>query len=192
MQELKIGENEDLTQISVWSASVDAKLTEADDEVSRLQKWLDDKKHEEEMIAREDQMKFEVKLHETRLKLQAELQTAKPEGQSTTSESTKGLMAKLPKLVISKFEGSYMDWPRFWSQFSETIDKTNIAPISKFTYLCGLLDSMVKCTVEALAFTAEGYNRAKSILQDRNRRLSNLTLERSWTCHTSQMQTPRR
>ena len=113
VEELKIGESEDLMQNSVWSASVDAKLTEADNEVSRLQKWLDDKKHME-MIAREDQIKFEVKLHETRLKLQAELQTAKPEGQSTTSESTKGLMAKLPKLVISKFEGSYMDWPRFW------------------------------------------------------------------------------
>ena len=112
VEELKIGDSEDLMQNSVWSASVDAKLTEADNEVSRLQKWLDDKKHVE-MIAREDQIKFEVKLHETRLKLQAELQTAKP-GQSTTSESTKGLMAKLPKLVISKFEGSYMDWPRFW------------------------------------------------------------------------------
>ena len=113
VEELKIGDSEDLMQNSVWSASVDVKLTEADNEVSHLQKWLDDKKHVE-VIAREDQIKFEVKLHETRLKLQAELQTAKPEGQSTTSESTKGLMAKLPKLVISKFEGSYMDWPRFW------------------------------------------------------------------------------
>ena len=72
-------------------------------------------------------------------------------------------MAKLPKLVISKFEGCYMDWPRFWGQFSETI----IAPIRKFTYLCELLDSKVKCSVEALPFTAEGYNRAKTILQDR-------------------------
>lgn len=120
------------------------------------------------MVARENQLKFRIKLHETKLQLQAELQDAKPVSQSMTSESTKGLMTKLPKLVISKFEGSYMDWrPRFWGQFSETIDKTNIAPINKFTYLCKLLDTKVKHTVEVLPFTSEGYNRAKSILQDR-------------------------
>ena len=57
-----------------------------------------------------------------------------------------------------------MDWPRFWGQFTETIDKAEIAPINKFTYLCGLLGPKVKTAVEALPFTAEGYNRAKSIL----------------------------
>ncbi len=39
-------------------------------------------------------------------------------------------------------------------------------PITKFTYLCELLDPKVKHIVDSLPFTAEGYNRAKSVLQD--------------------------
>ena len=60
-----------------------------------------------------------------------------------------------------------MDWPRFWGQFTEAIDKSSIAPISKFTYLCELLSPKVKRCVEALPFSAKGYNRAKSVLQDK-------------------------
>ena len=40
-------------------------------------------------------------------------------------------------------------------------------PITKFTYLCELLDAKIKHAVDSLPFTTEGYNRAKSILQDR-------------------------
>lgn len=52
-------------------------------------------------------------------------------------------------------------------QFTETIDKTNIAPITKFTYLCELLDPKIKSVVDSLPFTSEGYNRAKAILEER-------------------------
>ena len=69
--------------------------------------------------------------------------------------------------MITKFDGSFMDWPRFWGQFSETIDKTNVAAITKFSYLRELLDSKVRRTIEALPFTPEGYNRAKSILTEK-------------------------
>ena len=60
-----------------------------------------------------------------------------------------------------------MEWLRFWGQFIESIDKTTAAPITKFAYLRELLDAKVRRTVEALPFTAEGYNRAKSILEDK-------------------------
>ena len=46
MEGLKIGEKQDLLEISVWNANVDTKLAEADGEVYRLQKWLDNKKHD--------------------------------------------------------------------------------------------------------------------------------------------------
>ena len=51
--------------------------------------------------------------------------------------------AKLPKLMITKFDASFMDWPRFRGQFSDTIDKTSVAGITKFPYLRELLDSKV-------------------------------------------------
>ena len=71
-------------------------------------------------------------------------------------------------MTITVFNGSYGDWLRFWGQFfSETIHKTSVPPVTKFTYLRELLCDQAKRTIEALPFTAEGYNRAISILQDR-------------------------
>ena len=69
--------------------------------------------------------------------------------------------------MISKFNGSPMDWPRFWGQFSENIDQSAIAPVTKFSYLRELLEPKVRQTIEALPFHSEGYNRAISILKDK-------------------------
>ena len=161
LEALKIEAEEDLGDIGTWNAAIDLRLMKADEEVGKLRKWLEDRRRQEETTAREDQLKFEMKLHEQKIKLQNDLTVQEShEG----SGSPKQTQAKLPKIEIKRFEGSYLDWPRFWGQFTETIDKAEIAPINKFTYLCGLLGPKVKTAVEALPFTAEGYNRAKSIL----------------------------
>jgi uncharacterized protein YaiL (DUF2058 family) len=39
----------------------------ADDDIKRLEKWQDEYKQKKEYIAREEQLKFEIKLHETKL-----------------------------------------------------------------------------------------------------------------------------
>ena len=113
-------------------------------------------------IENEEKMQFEVKLYETKLKLQ-NVGTTLHENENMIGMS--GLQAKLPKLVISKFNGSPMDWPRFWGQFTENIEKSSIAPVTKFAYLRKLLAPKVRPTIEALPFPLEGYNQAKSILQ---------------------------
>ena len=51
-------------------------------------------------------------------------------------------------------------------QYSETIDKAGTPPITKFSYLRELCEKAKK-TIEALPYTAEGYNRAVAILKDR-------------------------
>ena len=93
------------------------------------------------------------------MKAELELTQTKPEIQECSDFKT----AKLPKLVISKFDGSFMYWPRFWGQFIEAIDKSSIAPITTFTYLQELLSPKVR-HIKTLPFTSEGYNRAKSVL----------------------------
>ena len=57
------------------------------------------------------------------------------------------------------------DWVRFWNQFRERMDKTNIAPVTKFTYLKILLQPKVRALIDGLPFTTEGYERAKNILE---------------------------
>ena len=125
---------------------------------------------EGENYAREEKLKIEVKLEETKLQMQTKAQQENPGGhgasETITGDDTKGTSVRLPKISIAQFDGPHMDWPRFRGQFTETVYKSNIAAINKFTYLCGFLRPKVKRRVESLPFTAEGYNRAKSILKD--------------------------
>ena len=71
---------------------------------------------------------------------------------------------KLLKLVIAKFDGTPLDWFCFWNQFKSDIDKTEIGPVSKLSYLKELLILRVRLLIDGLPFTSEGYSRAKSIL----------------------------
>jgi hypothetical protein len=112
-------------------------------------------------------LKYEIKLHETKLKLESEHQAKLESGSSSKEIHAKQVEAKLPKLVISKFDGNYMDWQRFWGQFTESIEKSGLASIAKFSYLRELLGDNVRREVESLPFTSEGYNRAKAILEEK-------------------------
>lgn len=122
-----------------------------------------------EINAKKEQLQFEEEIQKIKLQLKADQLSHM---KSQTEQASQGLFscgvrAKLPKLVITKFDGSHMDWPWFWGQFSENIDKTSVAPITKFTYLRELFTPKVTGTIEALCFTAEGYNHAKSILKEK-------------------------
>ena len=156
LEALKLEPKEDPGDIRRWNSEIDLQLMKADEEVGKLCKWLEDRRHQE-TTKREYQLKFKMKLHEQKMKLHTSLST---QGSYEGGRSPKQTQAKLPKIKIKRFKGSYLDC----SRFTETIDKVEIAPINKFTYLGGLLGPKVKTTLEALPFTAEGYNRAKSLL----------------------------
>ena len=47
------------------------------------------------------------------------------------NEKTRSTNAKLPKLVITKFNGSPLDWLRFWNQFEAEIDKADVAAVNE-------------------------------------------------------------
>lgn len=55
------------------------------------------------------------------------------------SKSVKKSGAKLPKLPISKFQGTHLDWLWFWNHFKTEIDKAAITQVAKFSYLKELL-----------------------------------------------------
>ena len=37
--------------------------------------------------------------------------------------------------MITKFQGTHLDWQRFWGQFEAEIDKSDIGQVAKFSYL---------------------------------------------------------
>ena len=75
------------------------------------------------------------------------------------------LKVKLPKLEITKFNGTHLDWTRFWNQFSVEIDSSRLASVTKLLYLKEFLEPKVRSIIDWLLFTSEGYNKAKSILE---------------------------
>ena len=81
------------------------------------------------------------------------------------SKSAKEKGAKLPKLTITKFQGTHLDWLRFWNQFETEIDKAAITQVEKFSYLKELLIPRIRSVVNGLPYNTEGYERAKAILK---------------------------
>ena len=168
----KIAKETSAEEIGLWNNTVENAMEKADGMVEILEQWLEDQdsrkekiqfeeKVEREQIAREKQVQFELKLFEAKMKLQHEIT---PEGEAHASGSDLKVEAKLH---ITKFNGTYGNWPRFWNLFSETIDKSSISPVNKFAYLQELLCEKAKRSIEALPHNSEGYNRAISILKDR-------------------------
>ena len=73
----------------------------------------------------------------------------------------------MPKLVITKFDGTPQDWMRFWGQFETQIDKLSAPAVTKISYLKELLVLKVRNLIDGLPFTPEGYQKAKDLLEQR-------------------------
>ena len=163
----KITEGEEETRIATWNDEIEQNLTQADENIKCLENWLHNCKMEMEQQALEEKMRFEMKLHESKLKLEVEHREKLAEGKTSKEAGSSQVEAKLPKLVISKFNGDFMDWQRFWGQFTESIEKSGLASIAKFSYLKELLGDEVRREVDSLPLTAEGYNRARAIVSEK-------------------------
>ena len=166
IEALKITEQVKDEDLDAWNANIVTQIAKGDQSVEILKEWLNSRKTERETYEREEQIKFEVKLQETKAKFKAEYEGNQNSSPKSHSEAT-NIQAKLPKLVITKFNGTFTDWNRFWGQFTESIDKSSLPAITKFSYLRELLDDKVRKAVEALPYSAEGYNRAVAILKER-------------------------
>ena len=73
-----------------------------------------------------------------------------------------GMHVKLPKLSITKFDGSFDQWLSFWNKFSAEIDATDLPAVTKFAYLKEFLVTKVRADIDGLSFNSEGYERAKT------------------------------
>ena len=159
VEAIKNEKSEDDDEVAQWNNQIEDEILIADEDIKRLEQWQDDYKQGKKSIAREEQLKFEIKLQETKLQLQSEHEAKRADKQAI--QESKEVSVKLPKLVISKFDGSFSDWNRFWGQFNESIERSGLASVAKFSYLKELLNDKVRRNVESLPFTPEGYNRAK-------------------------------
>ena len=182
----KIAEKGDPEAIGKWSKEIEKVIEEADAAVKTLKLILQGYHDEAIRCKQEKEIAFERKLFEVKLKFEEELQQAKTkqEPAQKAEEKLSSFSAKLPQLQINRFDGSFEDWPRFWNQFSEIIDKANMPSVTKFACMKSFLDNRIKRQVDGLPFTSEGYNRAKIILKGKygKTQLSRHTLNKFLIC----------
>ena len=133
---IKIEKSEDDDEVAQWNNQIEDEILIADEDVKWLEQWQDNYKRGKESIAREEQLKFEIKLQETKLHLQSDHKAKMAEKQAI--QESKKVSVKLPKLVISKFDGSFTDWNRFWGQFNESIERSGPSKCSEILILEGV------------------------------------------------------
>ena len=87
---------------------------------------------------------------------------------------------KLPKLVISQFNGNSiqfsLDCFRFQNQFKTQIGKLELSSsVTKLSYLKEMVIPKVQLLIDGLPWNTEGYERVKNILPSKFGKLSELT-----------------
>ena len=72
-------------------------------------------------------------------------------------------VVRMPKLVITKFDGTPQDWLRFWGQFESQIDESSATEVAKFS-LKELVNLKVRNLIDGLPVTTGGYQKARDLL----------------------------
>ena len=195
VEEKKIAKGETEENVREWGAEIETNLAEADRQKRRIEKKLEEiaagekdrinrlefmQKLEHEKLLTEQKLRQEQeateRLHAEKLsyerekiKLDLEYQQQLSKSKQSASESTTSSQGtvKMPKLVISKFQGTPQDWVRFWGQFEAQIHKAEASAVTKFSYLKELVELKVRKLIDGLPFTDAGYEKAIALLQKR-------------------------
>ena len=138
----------------MWSSGIEEMLEQYEHVVDELED-LEQSLREQE--ARQTQEKEEKAKWELKNKFDA-----KPDEKESEAGKPK---VKLPKLLITKFQGTHLDWQRFRRQFEAEIDKSDIGQVAKFSYFKELLVPRVRAVIDGWPFNNEEYTRAKNILK---------------------------
>jgi hypothetical protein len=99
------------------------------------------------------------------LRKKSELQRQGEETVGATSTGSENRSTvKLEKYTITPFTGDYMDWLRFWNQFTVEVNDTKISDVSKFHYLLELVKGKPRDDILGLPHNTSGNEEAKKIL----------------------------
>ena len=86
---------------------------------------------------------------------------------STPPNSVEEISCKLPKLVISPFDGNTLNWTTFWDQFESSIhSKRGISDMDKFSYLRSFLAPVALETISGLTLSSQNYSEAIDLLNN--------------------------
>eukprot|EP00795_Rhopilema_esculentum_P000485 gene485-10161_t len=126
IQELKLEEGEIPSEVKKWRIGIEERLKEFQPIAAGMKEIIESFKHDAKKKEQEVDLELERQKFEQRLQLEAKLVELK--GRSLVGEKPVTAV-KLPKLSITKFKGTHIDWFRFWNQFETEVDKQNLDPL---------------------------------------------------------------
>ena len=167
IEKAKLEASETIEDVEKWGAKIEERIDEADLEISGLTHYLeeaatraeDEKREKKEALLaqeREEELKFQ------KLKIE---EKAKTVSIHVSEKAAAKSHVRMPKLVISAYDGTYEKWLSFWNKFEAEIDSSDLPAVTKFAHLKELLRSDVCELIDGLPFNSEGYERAKNILK---------------------------
>ena len=149
-----------------FTKEIKVKLEQLDDDIVTLAAHTkeienryeaDQIQKEQTLVARQRQEQLEFEKEQLELK-------AKYQNDHGATKVTK-TQVKLPKLVLTKFNGKLENWLSFWNTFEVEVDSADLPAVTKFSYLKEMIEPKVRLAIDGLPLTSEGYERSKNILK---------------------------
>lgn len=177
IEKAKLEAGEIVENVQKWGATIEQRTDEADLEISDLTRSLEeaatraeDYKREKEKTLLDRQREEELEFEKLKLEQKAKIQQTEQAAAKPASKSN----VKMPKLIITKYDGTYEKWLSFWNKFEAEIDSSDLPAVTKFAHLKELPQRNVCESIDGLPFTSEGYQRAKNILTSNYGKISEI------------------
>ena len=103
----------------------------------------------------------------SRAAIQESLSFSQMSARPLDTSSSADTAMRLPKLQLPNFDGNILKWPEFWDVFESSVDKQNIAKVSKFSYLKGALRGTAFTAISGIALTNDNYDVAVTLLKQK-------------------------
>ena len=124
VQEMMIESNAKEGAIDKWTAELDEKLEKMEQPMADMEEAIknwDRRKSVKEK--NQEEQRFERRIREGK-QLEEMRQELQKSSRIRGKDNNKDSKCKLPKLVISQFNGTHIDYFRFWNQLETQIDKS--------------------------------------------------------------------
>ena len=155
---MKIDLDEDSAVIDEWTANCKGQLIKYNKSISRLNVAIRDDEIRFRERQRQEEAVYNAKLRaeirreeeeaEEARRIRKEKFALKLEEKRIELADRQKIQTKLPKLEISRCQGTHLDWTRFWSLFESQIDNSEISDEAKFSYLKELVIPKVRMTIK--------------------------------------------
>lgn len=106
---------------------------------------------------------LEEKVHEVQIKLAEKLATLS----SPIIHTPATAMMQLPKVVLPKFDGNYLEWQQFHDLFKQMVHNQPLGPCQKMWYLKTHLSGEAEKLIRHLSLSDENYSAAWEMLTER-------------------------